>query len=283
MKSCSWYEAVGRCEAAGCGYVLATVMGAAGSTPREPASKMVISADDTFDTIGGGQLEFLVIQRARELLLGAGGQELKAFPLAAQARQCCGGHVSVLLETFAPCDWQLAIYGAGHVAQRLVGIVAELPCRITWVDNRADLFPPAPGARVVSRVESDPVATVAQLAPGTDVLILTHDHGLDFELSQAALERTDLGFIGLIGSQTKAQRFRRRLARAGVAEQRLRDLCCPVGLPEVSGKLPMEVAVSISAQLLALRKKASAPAGRRGIQWREMKTALATGEVPLRE
>ncbi|MGH8444763.1 MAG: xanthine dehydrogenase accessory protein XdhC [Solimonas sp.] len=144
----------------------------------------------------------------------------------------------------------LWLYGAGHVGQALARIVAELPLRLTWIDARAELFPAAvPGsARVL--LPDDPVATVAPAPAGARFLVMTHDHELDYRLCRAILARDDFAFAGLIGSKSKAARFRSRLARDGVAPARIARLVCPVGRGEARSKWPAAIAVSIAAQLL---------------------------------
>ncbi|MCD9459670.1 xanthine dehydrogenase accessory protein XdhC [Marinibactrum halimedae] len=285
MSPLNWHQAIAHYAEAGAGYVIATVMGAAGSTPREPGTKMVITADHTHDTIGGGQLEFLVIQHARQLLSdGKNTVAMEAFPLAAQAQQCCGGHMSVMLECFAPCQWQLAVFGAGHVAQRLIPILAELPVQVYWCDERVELFPASLPANVSAKTYQDPLKAVRSLPTASDILILTHDHALDYALTQAALARSELGFVGLIGSNTKAQRFRKRLAHAGLAQEIIDHLQSPVGLSEIPGKRPMEVAVSIAGQLIAhYHANSEAKVTKRGLGWKEMKSALQHATVTVHD
>ena len=97
MAAESWHEALHRCERQGQSYVLMTVLGTAGSIPRDVGSKMLVTAEHQDDTIGGGELEFQLIQRARQLLLGhESSQQLLNMPLAAKAGQCCGGSVRCL-------------------------------------------------------------------------------------------------------------------------------------------------------------------------------------------
>lgn len=144
----------------------------------------------------------------------------------------------------------LWLYGAGHVGQALARIVAELPLRLNWIDARGELFPAAlPGtARVM--IAADPVATVAAAPPQTRFLVMTHDHELDYQLCRAVLARDDVAFAGLIGSNSKAARFRSRLARDGLAAERIARLTSPVGLGSARSKWPAAIAVSIAAQLL---------------------------------
>lgn len=288
-----WSAAVQRCHQRGEAYVLATVMGVAGSTPREPGAKMVITEREIFSTIGGGQLEFAVMLKARTLLQQGGPcQQIEAFPLAASG-QCCGGNVSVLLEYMAAARWQLWVFGAGHVARQLITILGGLHCQVNWLDNRPDMLPSASASAILpadSQAYSMPAnvrciyrqaltETLAELPATADVLVLTHDHALDFELTRLALQRNN--WVGLIGSATKAARFRKRLQDAGVTPAQLHNLQCPVGHPDIPGKLPMEIAVAIVAELLrrqAAKSRTGAEAQsqplRRGVDWKSLKQVL---------
>lgn len=268
-KRLNWYQAVADCERAGEPYVLVTILGVAGSVPREPSSKMVVTGEQTYDTIGGGHLEYRIIARAREQLVARQYRcELEHFPLGASLGQCCGGSVSVLLEGQAGSEANVVIFGAGHVARALVTITGDLPWRVTWVDQRPDVFPKQLPANVRAIHTDDPVGDAAELGNDAHVLILTHNHQLDFDLCRALLEAGIARSVGLIGSDTKAGRFRQRLTLRGFSEKAVDRIRCPVGRRDVPGKRPMEVAVSISAELLALVAEASdARPKRRGISW----------------
>ncbi|SET08842.1 molybdenum cofactor sulfurylase [Marinobacter segnicrescens] len=268
----NWYQAVARCEDRGEPYVLVTVLGVTGSVPREPASKMVITGEDSYDTIGGGHLEYRICQQARERLARQDyTSELAHFPLGASLGQCCGGSVSVLIEAHPGCEQELVIFGAGHVARALVTILGELPWRVTWVDERADQFPAGAPANIRIHHTDDPVGDAPRLCAGKQVLILTHNHQLDFELCRTLLTAGNCAGIGLIGSDTKAERFRQRLDHRGFSPEQIHTIRCPVGRPDVPGKRPMEVAVSISAELLSLSASAHQPAARRGLPWKALK------------
>ncbi len=247
-----WFDAVQHCEQTGIAYVLATILGTTGSTPRDPGSKMVITADTTFDTLGGGHLELDITNKARALLdNGIAANHVEHFPLGARLGQCCGGSVTVVLECFVQPGLNLALFGAGHVAQALVTILGSLPGPVRWIDNRPDMEPETTPANVRFVLEEDPVDFVETLPANSQVLILTHSHALDFELVKAALQRKDCSYIGCIGSLTKAERFRARLKQRGLLQGDIAQLVCPVGHQDIPGKLPMEVAVSIAAQLIA--------------------------------
>jgi xanthine dehydrogenase accessory factor len=279
MNIHTWIDGMQLSRSSGCAHVLVTIMGCAGSTPRDQGSKMVITADSAFDTIGGGQLEFNVIRQAREMLLHGGhtqqAQTIQQFPLGAALGQCCGGSVAVLFEYLPANQFQIAVFGAGHVARALIPILGTLPCRINWIDSRADEFPQMVPPNVTRTVARQPEQVLEDLDPGHDILILTHDHQLDFELCCAALSHPELRSIGLIGSATKAARFRQRLLKRGFNTEQIARIACPVGLSQVPGKLPAEVAVSIAAQLLAIEHAGLTESQRRGLDWREIKSVLA--------
>lgn len=277
MRSTPWAQAVAELSARGEAFALATLVDARGSTPRSAGSKMVITQQHSYDSIGGGGLEYLVSQRARALLSeGVSGQCIEAFPLGAAAAQCCGGAVSVLLELFPGARDRVAVFGAGHVARALMPVLAQLPLSLSWYDNRPELLEDCPPALagVRRRVLADPVDAVRDLADDSLVLILTHDHALDYRLVHTLLSDWRWRFVGLIGSATKAQRFRDRLRRDAIAEDRISQLCCPVGLPGVGGKLPMQVAIAIAAQVVAITAAEEAAASTPALDWRHLRDLL---------
>ena len=271
-----WFDAVQSLQHRGDAYALVTVLGCTGSTPRDHSSKMVITDEEIFDTIGGGHLEYLVMQKAREIIATNAGtskveQEIHHFPLGASLGQCCGGSATVLIETFAACQFHIGIFGAGHVAKSIVTILAGLQCKVSWIDSRADEFPLEIPANVNKIIATEPCDELEDLPNGSDVLILTHNHQLDFELCLTALKRNrnplqQLRSIGLIGSETKALRFQKRLTDRLLGlekvdqdpqiqkalDEQIKSIRCPVGLSSVPGKLPMAVAVSIVGELIAI-------------------------------
>jgi xanthine dehydrogenase accessory factor len=150
----------------------------------------------------------------------------------------------------------LMLFGAGHVGAAIVRALAELPCRVTWVDEREDLFPAEVPANVTIEATDIPEALVEQAAPGTAFLVMTHSHALDLRLSNAILSRpisTQLSdWFGLIGSETKRRQFEHRLRERGIANERIEAMVCPIGLPGIEGKAPPVIAASVAAQLLTV-------------------------------
>lgn len=275
MKFSKWFEAVQACEQQGQSYVIATVLGASGSIPRDQGSKMVITMDDTFDSLGGGHLEFSVTQKARALIQQeTSGNQVEHFPLGASLGQCCGGSVTVLMESFIQQGMNLTVFGAGHVAKALMKILESLPGRIRWIDDRKNMLPENGPQNADMQLMDDPVEIIEQLPESSQILILTHNHQLDFDLVEAAIERGVFSYIGCIGSHTKAERFQMRLKHRGFADEEIENMTCPVGNLDIPGKLPMEVAVSIAGQLITHLHEHDQKALRQGVSWKEMKQIM---------
>ncbi|MFT6897413.1 MAG: xanthine dehydrogenase accessory factor, partial [Paraglaciecola sp.] len=255
MNTNKWFDALHRCQEQGKAYVLLTVLASAGSTPRGNGTKMVITGEETFDTIGGGHLEFAATEKARALLAGnAHTQHIEHYPLSSKLGQCCGGAVNLLFEVMIQQCQTVQIYGAGHVAHALIPLLAQLPLQIQWIDQRSQLFPENEGkfsfANLHMLVSDEPGEHIA-LAPGNSwVVIMTHNHQLDYELVEAALKRPDLPYIGMIGSHTKAKRFKTRISARVPDIKAPHRLVSPIGVLDIPGKRPIEVAVSIAAQLI---------------------------------
>lgn len=250
----AWLDALNALDRRGEAGVLVSVIAAGGSVPREAGVKMVVSASEVWDTIGGGNLEFQSIADARALLASdRAAPVMRDFPLGPALGQCCGGATTVLFEPIRPPAWIVALFGAGHVGRAIAKLLGDLPCRLLWFDARPGIFGEAPLPSNIHLRVTTTTDDVASLPPGTMVLIMTHDHGLDYDLTAAALARRDLAFVGTIGSDTKRARFVGRLRRAGVEEASLARFTCPVGLPGVGRKLPAEIAIAVAAQLLQFR------------------------------
>lgn len=274
----NWIEAIQLCQDGGKRFVLVTLLDTAGSTPRAAGTKMLITEDGIFDTVGGGHLEWDITKQARELLLSdKNTQKIEHYPLSSKLGQCCGGATIVLFEVFVEHVQRIQIFGAGHVAKALVPILAQLPLQITWVDQREDMFESIPIPNNVRvEVTETPVDLIKQIDEDNWVVILTHNHQLDFELVQSALAQPKVKFLGMIGSDTKARRFKQRLQHRDYLPEQIERLVSPIGLATVPGKRPIEVAVSISAQIIQLLEQRSAtmPEPDNKQQWQTTKRLL---------
>jgi xanthine dehydrogenase accessory factor len=232
--------------------VMVTVLEDRGSVPRDAGTKMLVTRDRLIATIGGGHLEHVATKMAREMLI-AGERSLKVerFNLGARLGQCCGGMATLSFEPIGTAQKHLVVFGAGHVAKALLHIVSTLPFRVTWIDERDDVFPDELPRNVTKLVTDDPVGEVRDLPPNSYYLVMTHNHQLDFDLARAIIDRNDSVYFGMIGSLTKRKKFDMRLAQRGYTDAQIDTMICPIGVSMVNGKHPAEIAVSVAGELIA--------------------------------
>ena len=144
----------------------------------------------------------------------------------------------------------LMLFGAGHVGAAIVRVLAELPCRVTWVDEREDQFSSGLSANVGLEISDTPEAMIDAAPAGMSFLVMTHSHALDQKLTEHILRRTDFVWFGLIGSKTKRALFERRLLERGISASRFNSMVCPIGIAGIAGKSPAVIAVAVAAQLM---------------------------------
>jgi xanthine dehydrogenase accessory factor len=257
-----WLDAVQRLRGERRAAVLLTLVSVRGHAPREVGAKMVVSADGSWASIGGGNLEATAVARARRMLAeGASAPEQLSLSLSHAARtehgrQCCGGEVTVLLEPLGVVP-SVAVFGVGHVGLELARILARHDLELHLVDSRAEQLVPARLSALddaVARVHVHhavlPELVLGEVPRGTHVLVMTHDHAEDAALCDAALRCDHLGSVGLIGSSAKAARFRQVLAADGHEPEAVHGIRTPIGLPDLPGKDPAVIAVAVAADLL---------------------------------
>ena len=164
-----------------------------------------------------------------------------------------------LLERFGTRKQVVALIGAGHVGRSLIVALAPLDFSVVWIDPREDAFPSiVPGdVRVVGTAA--PAAALDAVPDGAFVLVMSHSHALDFDVVLAALQARRFGYVGLIGSASKKARFRSRLRQAGLGDDDIERLVCPIGITGIASKQPAAIAASVVADLLC-RRDATAPA-----------------------
>tara|TARA_R100000005_G_scaffold89765_1_gene60613 strand:- start:20822 stop:21895 length:1074 start_codon:yes stop_codon:yes gene_type:complete len=331
----NWVEIAGRYDAPQHGpAVLITVGTVRGSTPRETGATMLVTQNHCFGTIGGGNLEYQAISKARKLLQSPDEAMLLRLPLGPELGQCCGGHVELLidrpddqilndifnrfnknntecvllsqwdgrkvsrriidvadslalldaplrlaatrrlintgaeiirpagdgvpdtdgftlLQSLSDAEFHVTLFGAGHVGKALISALSPLSCKINWVDQRASEFPARLPPNVTRFITDSPESVIAKSPARGYFLIMTHSHQLDLEICEMLLaSRPEANFIGLIGSQTKRSRFEKRLAVRGFQASEISRITCPIGLAELEGKRPAEIALGVAADLL---------------------------------
>lgn len=261
------------------GCALVEVVSAQGSTPREAGAIMLVSPHDTIGTIGGGQLEFMAIARARRMLADRASESVMDIPLGPEIGQCCGGRVELRLRSV---DDELAhrlikqseraeaalpeilVFGGGHVGQALAAALALLPARTTIVETRLDALEGMPPG-VATRLTAVPEDMVRGAAPDSAFVVLTHDHALDFLIVAEALRRGDAAYVGMIGSKTKKATFRSWfLKTAGGSEDQFARLVSPIGGDTVKDKRPAVIAALAAAEIIGALARAGATGGKAG-------------------
>lgn len=245
---------------------LVTVASVQGSAPREAGASMLVTARGFYGSIGGGTLEWKAMAQAQNLLSHGQDKHSATYALGPDMGQCCGGRVTLITQVFRSGDAaqlddalgtdvpprHLCLFGAGHVGRALVLALAQCDFAIDWVDPRPEAFPAAVPGTVTLHGGENVLEPLAKLAAGSLVLVMSHSHALDFEVTDAALRMSHVANVLLIGSATKRARFLRRLTDAGHGPENLARLICPIGLGGIRSKAPQAIAISTAAQLLAL-------------------------------
>jgi xanthine dehydrogenase accessory factor len=186
-----------------------------------------------------------------------------AKELAAREHQgpfTLSGRLPAITERFGEARRRVLLFGAGHVGRAVMLALAPLPYDVTWADPRPEAFPAAM-PRNVAAFAGNPLEVVQSAADGSLAFIMSHSHALDLSIAEAALRNPAIAHVGVIGSATKRARFERRLREAGVEEARVAALICPIGVGGIRSKLPAAIAVSVAAQVITLDEALSAAVG----------------------
>ena len=261
MASPSVYEQLLELQSRGIATVLVILADALGSTPQESGAKMLVTTAGLHTgTVGGGKVEAKAIEVAQELLAsGAGGPRFFNWTLKTDVGMTCGGSVKLYFEPYPAggggAAWPVWIFGAGHVVQALVPVLAPLDCQLTVVDPRRDWLDRLPRAANARYLQHDNSAElVATMPANAFMLCLTKGHASDRPVLQWALAERNFPFVGVIGSDAKAEVLRREMIAGGLPPERAQEFHCPVGLPFGNNE-PREIALSIAAQLLTERDR----------------------------
>src|SRR6266516_3684327 len=238
---------------------IATVVKSAGAAPCVVGSKMLVRADSTTSgSFAGpntdGRVALEALQAIRE-----GHSFLTHIHLDAdqgEAVGSCGATLEVFFEVLRP-EPRLIIAGAGYVAQALARLASALDFRIVVVDDRRDLADPVVFEDKVQLTFGDIPQTIHELEPDESswIVIVTRGHHLDKDALKAALQ-TNAAYIGMIGSPSKVRRIFKDLLTEGIARERLEQVHAPIGL-DLGGETPDEIALSIAAEMVMIRKKGS--------------------------
>jgi len=249
------YQEIVKIRAEGEEAALVTVVSASGSTPREEGAKMLVRPDGSIvGTIGGGSLEARVIKEAIEQIKKGKPQRL-SFKLKAghEPGMICGGDVEVFIEPIVSPP-TLYIFGGGHIALPLAKMSKLLGFKIVVVDDRPEFANPErfPEAELTLAQDFDKVFNKLRIDKSSYIVIVTHGHkGDEVVLERAA--RTEAKYIGMIGSKTKNKAVFSHLLAKGIPQELLDKVCAPIGL-EIHAQTPEEIAVSILAEIIQVRR-----------------------------
>ena len=262
-------EALARGEAV----ALVTIVAAHGSTPQRVGARMLVHADGrTVGTIGGGCYEHDAFWKAREALSSRTPRLVHyelSDDLAEESGLICGGRMDVFVEPIEPAP-HLYILGAGHVGYQLGQLAPTVGFTLHVVDDRQKFANPErfPDAAEVIVDSLDTWVTGAEIPSSAYVVVLTRGHRQDFDVLRGLAGR-EFRYVGLIGSRAKIARLTDALLEAGASPEWLRRLHAPIGF-DIGAVAPEEIAVSIVAELIAVRrgKLGEGQAAARSLQWR---------------
>jgi xanthine dehydrogenase accessory factor len=231
-----------------------TLVEISGSAPQEVGARMLVRSDGSQEgTVGGGALEYRLIQEAHEAL-ASGSPRLLHLNLKKDVGMCCGGAVRAFIEPIQTAT-PLIIFGCGHVSRALAPLVARLGFSLTVVDDRPEWADPRAfpeGTNVVCQ-EIDAFCATLEGVSRHFILAMTRGHSFDFEVLRHFVTR-NTAYLGIMASKNKARTFGESLVQDYQVPAELVDrVAMPVGL-KIGSQTPEEIAVSIAAQLVQERR-----------------------------
>jgi xanthine dehydrogenase accessory factor len=231
---------------------LVTVTKCLGSTPCEVSSRMIVTEEKKIHgTIGGGKLEFKIIDEA-QIAIKENRIIETTYTLGPEFEQCCGGKVELIIE---PMNQQpeLFLFGAGHIGVEICKLLQDTPFKVHLIDSRKDWLDNLEFEDNVTtiRVHLEDFKSfndAVNWGSNCYIVVMTHDHTIDFDVIAMAL-KNETKYIGLIGSKTKRARFHNMLVKELSIKEGMDRVVCPIGIP-IGGNAPREIAISVTAQLL---------------------------------
>jgi xanthine dehydrogenase accessory factor len=253
------YEEIVKLRQQGRHGAVATIVNVRGSIPSFKTAKMLVRDDGSiFGTIGGGCVEAEVWQAAREVMETEKPRTLN-FNLNQDPKYdtglVCGGTLDVFIEPILPAA-TLYLFGAGHVSLNLCKAASHVGFDVTVIDDR-DAYANRerfPEAREVIADDFDKVMARLSPAESSYIVIITRGHRDDMRVLRWAVQ-TSARYVGMIGSKRKTIAVFRELTNEGLAPELFDRVHAPIGL-DIGAITPEEIAVAITAQLIAIRRRA---------------------------
>lgn len=241
-------------------FILVTLTEIKGSAPQVEGAKMLVTEQGIYwGTVGGGKIEAHCIRYSQDLLMQIStGNKItphsQTWNLQTDIGMSCGGAVTLFFDLNQTTQWHVAIFGAGHISQELCRVLQTWSCHVSVFDTRVEWLERLPSAANINKKLCENLShEVDTLLVNTYLLSMTQGHATDLPILKAALERSSsLAMIGVIGSEIKAKKIKAELIELGLMDSVVQQLICPLGLP-IGNNSPPEIAVSICAQLLAIR------------------------------
>jgi xanthine dehydrogenase accessory factor len=253
------YEEIVKLRREGRRGAVATIVNVRGSIPSFKTAKMLVRDDGSiFGTIGGGCVEADVWRAAREVMEEEKPRTL-SFDLNHDPKNdtglVCGGTLEIFVEPVIP-PALLYIFGAGHVSKSLYKIAKDAGFDVTIIDDRESYANRErfPEAREIIAQDFDQAMGTLKLGAGAYIVIVTRGHRDDMRVLRWAIH-SDARYIGMIGSKRKTIGIFRELQKEGVPAQLFDRVYAPIGL-DIGAVTPEEIAISITAELIAVRRKA---------------------------
>ena len=247
--------------------IKAKIINVKGSSPNKINDFMLVAPKDIFGTIGGGNLEYLVIEESKLMLKNKSKRKKLNIPLGPGIGQCCGGYVEIILTLHKDTDAamkdekvndsfkeDLYIFGAGHIGQALIETIGNLNFNTYLIDSREEYLKMSVNKDVNYLLSKEPWKVVNKLKDNAYYVVLTHSHEYDLKILNEILTKK-FTFVGLIGSTTKKNRFFKRLTENGHDKNIIKKIECPIGVDIGNSKDPNEIAFSIITRLIYLKNQ----------------------------
>ena len=236
--------------------VTVTIVDTMGSVPQDRGAKMIVTrAGLQFGTVGGGKVETKAIAEAQKMLNGEVAENTKfvQWRLAQDVGMTCGGVVKLYFEAQNIGKWRVVIFGAGHVANALITMLIHFDCQIACIDPREEWLSKLPQSPKLTAIQTSDMPSVVKTLPDDAfVVMMTMGHASDAPILIEILRTRRFPYVGVIGSEAKANVLRRNLAEAGLPEEAKKAFHCPIGI-EIGTNHPYEIALSAIAQLIQTR------------------------------
>ena len=252
----TFFEALNELMASETPLVTITIVDTVGSVPQDRGAKMIVTRDGlSFGTVGGGKVETKAIAEAQKMLNGEVEESTRfvQWNLAKDVGMTCGGIVKLYFESFNVRRWNIVVFGAGHVANALINLLVHFDCSITCIDPREEWLAKLPQSPKLTTIQTNDMPSMVKSLPADAyVILMSMGHTTDKPVLVEILRTRTFPYLGVIGSDAKANILRRDLAEAGLPEAAQRAFHCPIGI-DIGTNHPYEIALSVIAQLIETR------------------------------